>query len=64
MATKETVDLLITEDTRIDGKEVSRGALLTDVTVDLAYQLAGAGKARMATADEVAAVASRAKKKD
>ncbi len=59
----KAVDFLVTEDTKIDGKEVPKGTLLTGIDVDLAYSLAGSGKGRMASDEDKAEAAKAAKGK-
>jgi hypothetical protein len=55
------VTLFVTENTAIDGEHVAKGTILDDVPPDLAIQLAGAGKVRLATKEDSAASKKPAK---
>ncbi|MEX8520068.1 MAG: hypothetical protein AB3X44_16280 [Leptothrix sp. (in: b-proteobacteria)] len=57
----ETANIIITEATKIDGAEANAGAIYRDMPVELALQLVGAGKARKATDEELAAPVKAAK---
>ena len=57
----KTVNIIITDAVKIDGKHHAIGEVLTDMEAELAKELAGSGRARLATAEEVAAAAKAAK---
>ena len=55
MAQAKTVTLYATTAFKIDGEHVAAGAILKDVESELAKELAGAGRARLATPEDIAA---------
>lgn len=61
MAQAKTVDLYATTAFKIDGAHVAQGAILLDVEAELAKELAGAGRARLATPEDMAAAKKAAK---
>ena len=63
MAQAKTVTLYATTAFKIDGEHVAQGSILPDVEAELAKELAGAGRARLATPDDVAADDKGAKAK-
>lgn len=56
----KTVNIIITDATKVNGQHLAVGDVLTEVEADLAKELAGAGRARLATDEEVAAAAAAA----
>lgn len=62
MAEPKSVPLIITSAVKIDGEHYGVGDLLPSVDPELAKELAGQGRARLASDDEVAkAQAAKAK---
>lgn len=61
MAQAKTVTLYATTAFKIDGVHVSQGAILPDVEAELAKELAGAGRARLATPEDLVAAKKAAK---
>jgi len=61
MAAK-TADLYITDAVKIDGEHHAQGEIICDVEAELAKELAGQGRARLATEAEVAAARKGDKK--
>lgn len=57
----KTVTLFATTAFKLDGEHVAQGAILKDVEAELAKELAGAGRARLATAEDLAAAKKTAK---
>lgn len=57
------VDIIIVENTAIDGKHIEAGTVLKKQPADLAMDLAGSGKARPATDELIAEFKARAKAK-
>lgn len=55
MSSPKSVNLYITDPCKIDGEHIPQGAILQDVAFELANDLVGAGKARLATDDDLAA---------
>ncbi len=47
----DPIDVLVIEDTKIDGKEVAAGTVLKKIDAQLAMELASGGKVRAATED-------------
>ena len=58
------VDIIIVEPTAIDGKHFAVGTVLKNVETALAMDLAGSGKARVATDELIAEFNARAKAKE
>jgi len=52
------VNLIFVESTFIDGRPVPQGSIINNVPCELAMDLAAAGKARIATQDDVDAAAA------
>lgn len=50
---EKNVPIYITDAVKIDGKHYAVGDVLPDMEPELALELAGAGRARLATEDEV-----------
>ena len=46
-------DVIVIESCKIDGEHVERGTIIKDMSVELAMELAGAGKVRAATPEAV-----------
>lgn len=61
MSDPKPVTLIVVNACKIDGKHVAVGEILTDVEFDLACELTGAGRTRLATDDDLAAAASAKK---
>ncbi len=59
MAQPKTVTLYAVDAFKINGEHVAVGTILKDVEADLAKELAGAGRARLATADDLAGPAKK-----
>lgn len=59
MAQPKTVNLIAVDAFKIEGQHVAVGTLLKDVEADLAKELAGAGRARLATAEDMAATSRK-----
>lgn len=57
------VDMIIVENTGIEGKHVEVGTLIKNMDAQLALDLAGSGKARPATPELIAEFKERAKAK-
>lgn len=55
MSQAKTVTLYATTAFKIEGEHVAAGTILKDVEAELAKELAGSGRARLATADDLAA---------
>lgn len=55
------VDLMTTEGVKIEGEHVEAGTLLSAVDFELAMDIVGAGRARLANDDDRAAAAKAAK---
>lgn len=55
------VDLEITEHTYVEGKVVEAGSILREAPYTLALELVGAGRARAATAERIAALEAKKK---
>ncbi|HSH98875.1 MAG: hypothetical protein ACAH07_06000 [Methylophilaceae bacterium] len=55
------VTIILIENTAIDGKHLEAGTILKDVNPELAVDLAGSGKAALATEDRVKQVKDRIK---
>jgi hypothetical protein len=53
------VTVVVTEHTFIDGRPVSKGTLLRDVPPEIAMELAGGGKVRAPTAEDLKTKAER-----
>ena len=53
------VTVVVTEHTFIDGRPVHKGTLLRDVPPEIAMELAGGGKVRAPTADDLKTKAER-----
>lgn len=49
------VTLICIDSCKIDGRHVARGEILPDVEPDLAKELTGAGRTRLAAPEEIAA---------
>lgn len=65
MATEpKTVNLIVTNACKVDGDHLAVGELLLNVEADLAIELTGAGRTRLATAEDIAAAEAAAKKAD
>lgn len=58
------VDMIIVENTAIDGKHIEVGTVIKKMEAGLALDLAGSGKARPATDELVAEFKARAKEKE
>ena len=56
----KTVTLFATTAFKIDGEHVAQGTVLKDVEAELAKELAGAGRARLATDEDIAAAKAAA----
>lgn len=56
------VDLMTIDPFKLDGEHVAKGTVLFGVDAEMAKELTGAGRTRLATDDEVAAVRKAAKK--
>lgn len=54
MADPKPVTLIVIDPCKIDGKHVAVGEILRDVEPDLAKELTGAGRTRLATTEEAA----------
>ena len=61
MADPKSVTLFAVTAFKIEGEHVAQGSIVKNVEAELAKELAGAGRARMATDDDVAAAAKAAK---
>ena len=61
MAQPKTVTLYATTAFKIDGAHVAQGEVLLDVEAELAKELAGAGRARLATPEDIADAKKAAK---
>ena len=59
MAQPKTVNLYAVDAFKINGEHVAVGTILKDVEADLAKELAGAGRARLATPEDMAATAKK-----
>lgn len=59
---EKTAHIVITDAVKIDGQHHAVGEVLENVDASLAKELAGAGRARLATDEEVAAAAKAAAK--
>lgn len=57
----KTVTLFATTAFKLDGEHVAQGTILKDVEAELAKELAGAGRARLATPEDLAAAKKPAK---
>lgn len=57
---QQPVNMLIVEHTYVEGRLVMQGTILRDCEPNLALELAGAGKARPATDEDIAAAAAAA----
>ena len=55
------VTLVVIDPVKIDGKHVAVGDILTDIDYELAVELTGAGRTRLATDDDIAAALDAAK---
>jgi len=63
MATEpKPVNLIVTNACKIDGEHVAVGEILLNVEADLAIELTGAGRTRLATAEDIAAAEKAAAK--
>lgn len=58
------VDMILVENTAIDGEHLEAGTVIKKMDAELALDLAGSGKARPATADLIAEFKERAKQKE
>jgi hypothetical protein len=55
MATPKPVSIVVVNACKVDGKHLAVGDVLLDVEPDLAFELTGAGRTRLATAEDLAA---------
>jgi hypothetical protein len=62
MAQPKTVTLYATSAFKIDGEHVAAGTILKDVESELAKELAGQGRARLATPEDLAGAKKQAAK--
>lgn len=62
MATEKKIILVVVNPCKINGEHVAQGQILADVEPELAYELTGAGRTRLATDEDIAAAKKAAKK--
>lgn len=62
MATEKKVTLVVVNPCKINGEHAAQGQILTDLDPELAYELTGAGRTRLATDEDIAAAKKAAKK--
>jgi hypothetical protein len=63
MSDPKTVNLLVINACKVEGQHIAVGEILTDVEAELAMELTGAGRTRVATDEEIkAAIDKQAKK--
>ena len=63
MSTPKPVTLIVTDPCKIDGDHIPVGAILENTPYELANDLVGAGKARLATEEDLAAAKKAAEGK-
>ena len=62
MANPKPVSIVVINACKVDGKHLAVGEVLLDVEPELAFELTGAGRTRLATAEDLAAVKKKAAK--